>query len=293
MSSDSRRALCLFIGLTLLLSWSGWIYIAAHALIIAPGKGDPTHFPGLMGPALAALMTCGFSRDRKGAWADMAGRLFDVRRAGFGVWMMALSPLWLFALLSLSAPYSGLSVHTERLGSYSGLPVMSPLQVFGWVFFVNAVGEEVGWRGFLLPRLQKRFGVTGGTGLSALIWGAWHAPLFFCLQTYLGMTPVVLVFGFGLGLLSGAVWLAWLTARAKGLLLPAILWHALYNLFTATQAADGYDAIATTLVMTVGLGLLIAAPFSARVRRALTLPTRVSVPGQGQGQTRNPVEFGP
>lgn len=40
-----------------------------------------------------------------------------------------------------------------------------------------ALGEEVGWRGFLYPQLKARFGVTGGRLLGGVIWGAWHFPL--------------------------------------------------------------------------------------------------------------------
>jgi uncharacterized protein len=40
------------------------------------------------------------------------------------------------------------------------------------------LGEEPGWRGFVLPRLQPRFGPLGGTLLLGFLWGCWHLPEF-------------------------------------------------------------------------------------------------------------------
>ena len=41
-----------------------------------------------------------------------------------------------------------------------------------------ALGEEVGWRGFLYPQLKARFGITAGRLIGGVIWGAWHFPLY-------------------------------------------------------------------------------------------------------------------
>jgi len=45
------------------------------------------------------------------------------------------------------------------------------------VNMITALGEEIGWRGFLYPQLKKRFGRRKGLLLGGVIWGAWHWPL--------------------------------------------------------------------------------------------------------------------
>ena len=40
-----------------------------------------------------------------------------------------------------------------------------------------ALGEEVGWRGYMMPRLKERFGLLNGRLLGGVVWGVWHWPL--------------------------------------------------------------------------------------------------------------------
>ena len=42
---------------------------------------------------------------------------------------------------------------------------------------IPAVGEEAGWRGYLMPRLKERFGLLNGRLLGGVVWGVWHWPL--------------------------------------------------------------------------------------------------------------------
>jgi membrane protease YdiL (CAAX protease family) len=49
---------------------------------------------------------------------------------------------------------------------------------------VGAFGEEAGWRGYALPRMQARLGPLPATLLLALLWAAWHAPLVFVLASH-------------------------------------------------------------------------------------------------------------
>lgn len=111
---------------------------------------------------------------------------------------------------------------------------------------IEALGEEIGWRGFLYPQLEDRFGRTNGWLLGGVIWGAWHWPLIALIgyeygaavgnsAGYIG-APVtgMLVFSVitaGLGVLH-----AWVYERSECIWLPALL-HGAFNAAAALPLA--------------------------------------------------------
>ena len=86
-------------------------------------------------------------------------------------------------------------------------------------------GEEVGWRGYLLPRLQTRYAPLLATALVATAWGIWHLPKFLVVPTVYDY-PLWL---WAVDLLAKAVLLTWLFNRSGGSLLLVTLFHASYN----------------------------------------------------------------
>jgi membrane protease YdiL (CAAX protease family) len=176
-------------------------------------------------------------------------------------WFYALSPLlFLFiALLAAIAAQMPLPPLTD-FGLYSGLPPLGLPVVVLLVILFNGFGEETGWRGFALVPLQRRFGPLGGTFVLALLWAAWHIPTFFVVETYRTMTWPMLVGGFGLGICAGALVLSRVAHRTNGSVLAAALWHAGYNMTSATAASRGViAAVTTTAVMVWAVALLIGA----------------------------------
>jgi len=87
-------------------------------------------------------------------------------------------------------------------------------------------GEEVGWRGYALPRLAARFGLGGGSVLLGVVWAAWHLPLFFIPETdkYGQSFALYLI-----QVTALSVAMAWLFANTRGSLLPVMLMHAAVN----------------------------------------------------------------
>ena len=87
-------------------------------------------------------------------------------------------------------------------------------------------GEEIGWRGYALPRLAARFGLGPASLLLGLIWGVWHLPQFFIsdVDTYKQS-----FFVFVLQVIAISVAMAWLWARTNGSLLLTMLMHAAIN----------------------------------------------------------------
>lgn len=90
---------------------------------------------------------------------------------------------YLLILLGIPAAImSGIIVQPGSLDGFKGLnPLLMasyPLTFVAVFFGGGPLGEEPGWRGFALPRLQKRFGPLWGTLLLGVLWTCWHLPDF-------------------------------------------------------------------------------------------------------------------
>jgi membrane protease YdiL (CAAX protease family) len=118
------------------------------------------------------------------------------------------------------------------------------------VVVIGGFGEEVGWRGFALPFLQRRFDALVSALLLTPIWALWHLPFFFTVATYRDFPPAEYV-GFVFGLACGSIILTWLYNGTSGSILACAIWHGVYNLETATVAASGMIAAVTTTLVVV------------------------------------------
>lgn len=132
-------------------------------------------------------------------------------------------------------------------------------------------GEEVGWRGYALPRLAERFGLARASVLLGVIWGCWHLPQFFIAtaDTYKQSFPV-----FVLQVTALSVAMAWLWERAGKSLLLTMLMHSAVNnskdivpSATSPGAIFGLSASAVAW-MTVLLLWICAVYFLVRMSKA-------------------------
>lgn len=106
---------------------------------------------------------------------------------------------------------------------------------------IPALGEEIGWRGWLLPRLL-RFGPWGAILISGVIWGLWHAPLVLLGYNYPDAPGWLAVAAMtGMCIIVGGVF-GWLRLRG-GSVWPAAVGHSTFNaaagLYLVFLAADG------------------------------------------------------
>lgn len=107
-----------------------------------------------------------------------------------------------------------------------------------WLFLVygsfgsllTATGEELGWRGFLVPALARRMPFARVAAVSGAIWAAWHVPLI-VFADYNGGTPAwYSVLCFAVMVVALGFPFAWLRLRS-GSVWPAAILHASHNLF--------------------------------------------------------------
>jgi membrane protease YdiL (CAAX protease family) len=122
------------------------------------------------------------------------------------------------------------------------------------------IGEETGWRGFALPRLQRERTAIHATHLLAIGWGLWHLPTFFENASFTGMGALELI-GWSAGLWMGAIFLTWLYNSSRGSLLVVVLWHGLFNQFAASEASSIVPAVLTMGVIGIAIvALRLAGP---------------------------------
>ena len=94
----------------------------------------------------------------------------------------------------------------------------------------SALGEEIGWRGYLVPRLATAYGFTTTSLISGAIWAAWHYPMFAISDYNRGAAVWYSLACFTTFVGAGAVICAWLRLKS-GSIWPPVLLHAANNLF--------------------------------------------------------------
>jgi uncharacterized protein len=232
-----RRALVAFFALAYALSWSWAIPLAAAHQVVHRGAVWPTHYPALLGPAIAAVVVTAWTMGRPGL-RDLGARLARWRVAPRW-WLAAVSPATFLAFGLIALRVAGKPLPTVAdFGRFSGTPTIGLVGVFLLITFVGSLGEETGWRGYALPQLQRRFSPLTATLILAPLWFLWHLPQFPVIGTYRDFGPAGYM-GMFLGLTCGAIVLTWLYNRSGGSILLVIVWHGVYNFVGATQAATG------------------------------------------------------
>jgi membrane protease YdiL (CAAX protease family) len=166
------------------------------------------------------------------------------------------------------------SIHRVVIGAWPTfgkeplLLMVAAIPVSTWV----QAGEEVGWRGYALPRLAKRVGLGAASVLLGAIWAIWHLPLFFLPGggTEGQSFPIYL-----LHVVAVSVAMAWLYWKTDGSLLLTMLMHASVNNtigivpLPASRSVPpmSFEGSAVAWV-TIGVSSTIAAVLLARMRGA-------------------------
>ena len=99
-----------------------------------------------------------------------------------------------------------------------------------YIFIFTALGEEIGWRAYALPRLQTRFSPFTSSLILGVIWAFWHLPLFWMTGNFHRQLSVS---WFLLQVLGSTFLYTWMFNRTNGSLLIALLFH------TSSNAAVG------------------------------------------------------
>lgn len=263
MQDTPQRAVSLYLIFTVLFSsviwalviWSGHLGMAFGTMITAV----------MWCPAMAAMVSCKLlgRRVRSLAWRWPEPRciaaayflpLVYAAVAYGAVWALRLGG-WNSDLVRLVA---------ERFG-LRGMPPWGSFIL--WLLFTatatfiarlsTALGEEIGWRGFLVPELAKTTSFTNLSLLSGIIWAAWHSPLLLFADYNAGTNRWYAMICFTVMIVSGSFIFAWLRLKSGSLWTPAVL-HASHNLFVQTVFDNLMRDTGKTLWYTTEFGAALA-----------------------------------
>jgi membrane protease YdiL (CAAX protease family) len=236
MWDTPKRATILYLLFTLLFSsviwalviWSGHLGMAFGMMITAV----------MWCPALAALVTCRLvgRSFRSLAWRWPEGR--HIAAAYFiplAYAAIAYGAVWALRLGGWNSEL--VTLVTQRFG-LRGMPAWGAFTL--WFLFTatagmirglsTALGEEIGWRGFLVPELVKQMSYTKLSLLIGIIWAAWHSPLLLFADYNAGTNRWYAMGCFTVMIVSNSFIFAWLRLKSGSLWTAAVL-HASHNLF--------------------------------------------------------------
>jgi membrane protease YdiL (CAAX protease family) len=245
-----NRPAAAFVVLAFVFSWAAWLPLLAatqHWLPMRPWSG--LHLLGGLGPAAAALVVVGCSEGRAGL--RRLGLRLVAWRGRRRAWAFAVlvPPLLLVIAAPLSIWVTGSAgLNWSAFGTSTEFASL-PLAVW-WLVNLGfyGIGEEVGWRGFLQPRLERRHSIIGAAGLVSLPWAAWHLPLFGITPSYRAM-PLVGFLGFAASIWVASWIFAWLLHLGRSSLLVVAVFHAWFDIVTTSPLGP------TALPMMMGVAI--------------------------------------
>lgn len=269
-----RKTIAIFLILTFALSAVTWVPQ------IREGKLDPIWTAATMwSPGIAAILTKLITQGnlRGMGWKPKPGKLL-----GFAYLLPILYalPVYLLAWTTGFGTFDeGKWIVAPGLSPIVGLLIIASAGLFASL--VSALGEEIGWRGLLVPELTKLTSFRNTVLISGGIWATWHMPLLFAADYHGQGTPLVYsIICFVVMVLAISVIMAWITLKS-GSLWPAAMLHAAHNLFvqgvfdTATISGDRSNYL--TGEFGIGLVITIAIAAVLLVRHYPILPKEPTI----------------
>jgi membrane protease YdiL (CAAX protease family) len=233
MADSPKRAISLYLVLTVLLSGPIWAMIirSGHMKTAAYGFAVPLL---MWCPGTAAVLTCllvgrslrtlGWSRPR----VEYLGAAYCLPIVYAGI---VYGAVWLTQPGAFHSTFAAAGMNMQNHVLRATAIYVGGTGTVGVIFSTfYGLGEEIGWRGFLVPEMAKQMSFARLSVVSGVIWGLWHTPELLFADYNAGTNPAY-AFACFLVMIVGASFLfAWLRLKS-GSLWPAALLHGSHNAF--------------------------------------------------------------
>lgn len=258
--TSTRSTPWIYFGITLAWTWTFWFIAAFLNVGMESATGVILLFLGVLGPMITGITFTYLTQDKAGR-RDYWVRIIDVRRIS-GRWYLVI--FFLVPILNLLAAL--IDYLLGGTGATWGEAVLNfatqPLAIVPSILFASLIPfiEELGWRGYVLDRMQVKWSAFTSSLILGIVWALWHLPLFFIKDTYqsnLGVwSPAFWLFMIAIIPLTFAM--TWVYNNTNRSTLSAILLHSMVNftgeLIAISVRADGYT---TLLWFVVAIGIIV------------------------------------
>lgn len=252
------KKLILYFALAYFISWLIWLplILPEYGIDTLPVLPKYHHYLGSFGPMLAAFIVRYSSEGWSGV-KDLLKRLLSWKINWIWFFIVLIVPV----LLVIAAGFTDQLINNQEFNmrgfsTNDEFPQFGAAGYFLFNLFTFGIGEETGWRGYALPKLQKKFSALTSTLLLSVGWASWHIPAFIYRPLYSQM-DVAGIAGFFISLVMGGILLTWLYNSSKGSLLIVAIFHAMIELMF--MSANVTQKISTYLgaIIMVGAVLII------------------------------------
>lgn len=231
------RQLTIFFGFAYLISWLIWLPLYGHIFGLDFLPSLPfQHAIGGLGPFIASFITTWLLEKERGV-KQLLRKCLQTRPLAY--FSIALLSPFLLAIIAMSMGYMIDKTPMDLVGLMKSkeFPHFTLLTSFIYNLVFFGFGEEVGWRGFALPRFQNKFNALTSSIILTVFWALWHWPLFFYRPGYTYM-DIAGILGWVFSLLTGSILLTWLFNSSKGSIFICAVFHSTIDIAFTADLAD-------------------------------------------------------
>jgi membrane protease YdiL (CAAX protease family) len=221
------------------------------------------HFLGAFGPTISAVIVV-YVAEKKEGLRKLRETSFNWRVGAFWILFSSLiMPISLFLTIGLNFIFTGNLIDLNAYLINNGIIDPVSLIVWIWVGSISyGVFEEIGWRGYALPKLQEKYNPLISTLILTILWAFWHLPMFFY------RLSINYLFGWLFGLFMGAIILTFLYNSTGGSAFVAILFHTTNNIVWLFNIAE-IQMYITIIITTLAIIFLIIGKTQLSTRKKI------------------------
>jgi len=248
-----------FFLLTFAIAWSFWLPLG----FLVP-ENPLLSLPGAWAPTISALTLIGLTEGKDGV-RKFLKRLLHWR-VGLRWYLVVLFGIAFIAYLAIGAgtlfgiPAPGLSLPSGL--PRDALPGFLPVIFLINIFVGGPLAEDIGWRGYILPKMREGMTALHASLIIGFIWAIWHLP-YFIFPAWRSAVGDVPFFWFTLLTTSWSVLFAWVYVNTESILMP-VLFHAAINTTLGTLGVLGQNngdlvpLMFNTLFTWIAVGVVVA-----------------------------------